>query len=79
MKRLEAEETFFFLEIGWRDVSFGVMVSVIGFRHVSSRNRRLMLSEREPRIQQGMRRGRTSAAEAAFLEGDVSARLKPCP
>jgi hypothetical protein len=29
MKWLESEKTLFFVEIGWRDVSFGVMVSVI--------------------------------------------------
>jgi hypothetical protein len=33
------------VEIGWRNVSFGVVVSVIEFSHVSSKNGRLIVSE----------------------------------
>ena len=49
MKWLESEKTLFFVEIGWRNVSFGVMVSVIELRHVSSRNGRSILSEQKVR------------------------------
>jgi hypothetical protein len=45
VKRLEAEEALFAMEVGGRDVSFGVVVSVVEFRHVSSKNSGLMLSE----------------------------------
>jgi hypothetical protein len=52
MQRLESEKTLFFVEIGWRNVSFRVMVSVIELRHVSSRNGHPILSEYKFGIQQ---------------------------
>jgi hypothetical protein len=65
VKRFEAEEALFAVEIGRRNVSFGVMVSVIEFRHVSSESSRLIVSEWNVEIQHGIKREGTSAAEAA--------------
>lgn len=36
MQRLESKQTLLSMKIGRRDMSFGVMVTVIGLRHVSS-------------------------------------------
>jgi len=72
MKRLESEKTLFFVEIGWRDVSFGVMVSVIELRHVSSRNGRSILSEqkvRNPAWNEAKKK--TSAAGSRISDGGL--------
>ena len=45
VKRPESENTFFPRKIGRRDMSLGVMVTVIGLGHVSSKNSRPILSE----------------------------------
>jgi hypothetical protein len=51
VERTESENSSFAREIGLRDMSLGVMVTVIGLGHLSSKNNRPILSESSSGIQ----------------------------
>jgi hypothetical protein len=73
VERAESENALFAREIGRRDMSLGVMVTVIGFGHLSSKNNRPILSEPSAGIQHAKCSGIYSSTNARRGEADLSA------